>query len=147
MSWGNAIDTEGQRAREFCLRDVCLEDGQFGEDVWSAVRSSVRIDDGSWHRVSVTKEYQDVTLYVNGRSVACGQVTNHVGGDEVGTEFFAARYQKNMRGAASYDWFWHGAIKNVVICDVALMAEDIFSTVVLTLSVEHTDMSTIRVTC
>ena len=33
-----------------------------------------------------------------------------------------------------------------MIYDVALMAEDTFSTVVFTFSVEHTDMSTIRVT-
>ena len=76
MSWGNGFDTEGQRAREFSLREGCLEYGQYVGNTWSAVRAPTRVGDGVWRRVSVTKKGKDVRLYLYGKEVAAGNIDN-----------------------------------------------------------------------
>ena len=97
MSWGNAFDTEGQRAREFSLRSGCLEYGQGDGNTWSFVRADRRVDDGVWHRVG-----KDVRLYLDGDEVAAGNIDNSVAGNEVGLDFYAARFRTPP---GDHDWF------------------------------------------
>ena len=116
------------------------EYGQYDGFVWSAVRARNRIDDGAWHRVAVTKYGHDVHLYVGNGEVAHGLVDNRVGSDDVGQDFFAARF-RCLPG--THDWFWHGSIRNVSIYDSVLECHDIFPTWVLTITVKSISMHAI----
>ena len=78
MSWGNGFGTEGQRAREFSLRQGCLECGHCDGSAWSSVRAPSRVDDGAWHRVAVTKDGTEARLCVDGAEVAAGLIDNCV---------------------------------------------------------------------
>ena len=88
----------------------------------------------------MTKNGRDVCLYVDGDEVAYGIIDNCVGGNDVGLDFYAARFRTPP---GSHDWFWHGSLKNVNICDAALDRDDIFSTCALTISASVLDTRTI----
>ena len=100
-------------------------------------------DDGAWHRVAVTKHGHDVYLYVDNAEVAHGLVDNRVGSDDVGQDFFAARF-RCLPG--THDWFWHGSIRNVSIYDSVLECHDMFPQWVLAITAKQISIQMLRVT-
>ena len=135
MCWGNntaavideGANDNGQRTREFGLRNGFLEYGQWDGSNWEAVRAGVPIDDGRWHRVAVIKKMKDVSLYVDGHFIGRREITSTISNDQVDPCLYCARFRSLEK--VTHDYFFMGAIKKTLIYKKAMKMQNIFQSV------------------
>ena len=98
-----------------------LEYGQLQNYNWQCVTDdTVNLRDRRMHRVAARKDNRSVSLFVDGRLVESGLITNSVNGDNVLPVCRAARPNTQLDGTPDYDQIWKGELMDVKVFDRAL---------------------------